>query len=101
MEEPTISGVDTTMVESEEKLLVAAEQEMVVGTALPADIPPAQTDGAGSFGIMASLIKETFLESMQVPLGEPKDIATTSGTAPELPAPGSADAPALIVLPIL
>lgn len=46
-------------------------------------------------------VTEAISESVQVPSGEPQDVASSSGMAIELLTPGSADTSALITLLIL
>lgn len=91
MEQSTASGVDTAVAESEGRLLVAVKQDVVVETAPSADIPLAQADEVGPFETAASLVTEASPESEQVPTGESHDVASSSGTAPELPSLGFAD----------
>lgn len=50
---------------------------------------------------ISSLVIEIVSKSVQVPLGEPQDVASSSGMALELPILSSADSPVLIVLLIL
>lgn len=88
------------MAGSGEKLLASAEQEAVVEIASPANVLSTQVEKAGPSGTVASTITEAISESVQIPSGEPQNIALPLGMTLELPALGSVDTPALIALPI-
>lgn len=74
---------------------------MAVETVPLDNVPPLQMDEAGPSGTVASSITEAISVSMQVPSGEPHEVASSSGTTLELPTSSSTYILELIALSIL
>lgn len=102
IEEPATSGVDATIAKfEEERPLGVAKQEVVAEMAPLTDVSYSQVDEGGPSGTISSPITEIVQKCVQMPLGGSSDIASLSGTVPELPTSCSDEIPELVTVPIL